>query len=219
MNIFQFWPMLAEGVQATLIITGASFGLGALLAIPVAALRHVKIRVVRFVAIAFVELFRGIPPIAWLFMIFFGLPQFDIKLDAMPAAIVGFSLISAAYISEIYRAGLRSVPVGPTEAAHSLGLSTLRVYTLVVAPQAIRVVIPLAIAYLISLLKESTIASVLGVADIAGLAVLETRQNFNGMEVFTSAAAMYLCLSIPIGLFGRYLGDRLAAPKRELSVG
>lgn len=217
MNVFEFWPMLADGIRTTLILTGASFGLGALIAIPIVAMRQSGFAAVRFVAVAFVELLRGIPPIAWLFMIFFGLPQFDIRLDPMPAAIWGFSLISAAYLSEIYRAGLRSVPGGQAEAARALGLSTVRSYALVIGPQAIRIVIPLAIAYAISLLKESTIASVLGVADIAGLAKLEARRHFNGMEVFISAAVMYLAMSIPIGLLGRYLGVRLAAPKREVS--
>jgi polar amino acid transport system permease protein len=87
----------------------------------------------------------------------------------------------------------------------------------VIGPQAVRVITPLAIAYTISLLKESTIASILGVADVAGLAKLEARRHFNGMEVFISAAAMYLAMSIPIGLLGRYLGVRLGAPKRELT--
>jgi polar amino acid transport system permease protein len=216
-NIFDFWPMLAEGIRNTLILSGASFGLGLLLGVPIVAMRQSDMAPVRALAAAVVELLRGIPPIAWLFVIFFGLPQFEIRLDPMPAAIWGFSLISAAYISEIYRAGLRSVPAGQTEAARALGLSTLRGYALVIAPQAIRVIIPLAIAYQISLLKESTIASVLGVSDIAGLAKLEARRHFNGMEVFISAAVMYLCMSIPIGLFGRWLGARLAAPQRDVS--
>lgn len=206
--------MLAEGIRNTLVLTGASFGLGLLFAIPIVAMRQSPFALVRGLAAALVELLRGIPPIAWLFVIFFGLPQFDIRLDPMPAAIWGFSLISAAYLSEIYRAGLRAVPVGQSEAARALGLNTLRTYALVIGPQAVRVITPLAIAYLISLLKESTIASVLGVADIAGLAKLEARRHFNGMEVFISAAVMYLCMSIPIGLFGRWLGGRLAAPQK-----
>ncbi|MER6531060.1 amino acid ABC transporter permease [Streptomyces sp. NPDC001508] len=213
MNITQHFPMLVDGIQYTLQITFAAFLIGLLLAIPISALRRSRLLPLRALGVGYVELLRAIPPLPWLFLVFFGLPEFGITMDPVEAGILVFGLISAAYLSEIYRSGFRAVPTGQTEAGEALGLSRTVIYLRVLIPQAVRTMIPLAIAYLIGLLKDSAVASVIGVQDISALAVVENQRTGQGLEVFISAAVLYLALSVPVAVAGRWLSHRLEPVK------
>ncbi|MGW3953586.1 amino acid ABC transporter permease [Streptomyces sp. NPDC004752] len=213
MNITQHFPMLVDGIQYTLQITFAAFLIGLLLAVPITALRRSHLVPLRALGAGYVELLRAIPPLPWLFLVFFGLPEFGITMDPVDAGIVVFGLISAAYLSEIYRSGFRAVPTGQTEAGEALGLSRTVIYLRVLVPQAVRTMIPLAIAYLIGLLKDSAVASVIGVQDISALAVVENQRTGQGLEVFISAAVLYLTLSVPVAVAGRWLSHRLEPMK------
>jgi len=208
-SITEFWPQLAEGIQATLTITLAAFSLGAVGAIPVVALRRSRLRAFQVLGASYVEILRAIPPLPWLFLVYFGLPEFGLRFSAMEAGIIVFGLIAAAYLTEIYRAGFRAVPIGQREAADALGLNWTQAYIRVLVPQAVRTMVPPAVAYLIGLLKDSAIVSVIGVLDITGLAVIETQKTARGLEVFLSAAALYLLLSVPLALLGRAVSKRL----------
>jgi polar amino acid transport system permease protein len=207
---------LAEGIQYTLLLTFAAFAIGALLGVPVAAARVSRLRLVRLLGIGYVEVLRGVPPVAWLFLLYFGLAQMDVRLESLPAAIVGLGLISAAYLAEIYRSGLRAVPVGQFEAARAIGLGAPRVYSLVIAPQAIRTVVPPAAAFLIGLLKDSAIASLIGVPEVTGLSLRLTQQEFEGLAIFTAAGIIYMAMSLPLAALTRWVGARL---KGRLAVG
>jgi His/Glu/Gln/Arg/opine family amino acid ABC transporter permease subunit len=195
MAILDLLPILAEGVRVTVVITVLSFLFGSLLALPVSALRRSRFVVLRLVGGAYVELLRGMPPLAWLFIVYFGLPPLGVRLEPLQAAIIVFSLIAAAYLSEIYRAGLRSVPRGQLEAATALGLSGMDTYRRVIVPQAIPMVTPLAIAYFIGL--------------ITGKALSESKLGGTSLQAFLAAGVLYLLISIPVGLIGREVSRRL----------
>jgi polar amino acid transport system permease protein len=109
---------------------------------------------------------RVIPPITWLFLIYFGLPQFALRLSTIQAAIIGFSIIASAFMAEIYRSGLLSIPEGQREAAHALGLSAVTTVRHIITPQAFRVALPAIATYGIGLLKDSALASTIGVREI-----------------------------------------------------
>jgi len=213
MNITQYFPVLIDGIQYTLQITFAAFLIGLVLAAPITALRRSRHLALRTLGTSYVELLRAIPPLPWLFLVFFGLPEFGITMDPVEAGIVVFGLISAAYLSEIYRSGFRAVGTGQTEAGEALGLSKTVIYVRILIPQAVRTMIPLAIAYLIGLLKDSAVASVIGVQDITALAVVENQRTAQGLEVFISAAVLYLALSVPVAVAGRWLSHRLEPVK------
>lgn len=213
MNITQYFPVLVHGIQYTLQITFAAFLIGLLLAAPITALRRSRLLPLRALGTGYVELLRAVPPLPWLFLVFFGLPEFGITMEPVDAGIVVFGLISAAYLSEIYRSGFRAVPIGQTEASEALGLNKTVTYLRVLIPQAVRTMIPLAIAYLIGLLKDSAVASVIGVQDISALAVVENQRTAQGLEVFISAAVLYLALSVPVAIAGRWLSHRLEPVK------
>lgn len=200
---------IAEGIGNTLLITFGAFAIGAVLGVPVALARSSRWRPVRVVAISFIELFRGVPPIAWLFIGFYGLAQFDIRIGSMPAAVGGLGVISAAYMAEIYRAGLRAVPHGQWEAARAVGLSGVSIYRFVVAPQALATIFPPSATYVIGLLKDSAIASVIGAQEVTALALSEQQQSFEGLSVFLAAAVVYLALSLPLGGISRWIDGAL----------
>lgn len=210
-GVAEYVVRLLDGVQFTLILTFGGFGIGALLALPVAAARASRRRLLRVVAVSYVETLRGVPPIAWLFILYFGLAQVGIRLASLTAGVVGIALIAAAYLAEIYRAGLRAVPRGQFEAARALGLATLPAYRHVIGPQAVVTVVPPAAAFLIGLLKDSAIASLIGVPDVTGLALRLTQEEFEGLAIFTAAGIVYFGLSVPLAAFARALGGRLAA--------
>ncbi len=202
---------LLDGVRFTLILTVGGFAIGAVLALPLAAARRSSSRVLRLAAIGYVETLRGVPPIAWLFLLYFGLAQVDIRLSSLTAGVIGLALIAAAYLAEIYRAGLRAVPHGQLEAARAVGLGSVRIYRHVIGPQAIVTVVPPAAAFLIGLLKDSALASLIGVPEVTGLALRLTQQEFDGLAIFTAAGIIYLALSVPLATFARWLGTRLSA--------
>ncbi|HUH15890.1 MAG TPA: amino acid ABC transporter permease [Gaiellaceae bacterium] len=202
---------LLPGVQFTLILTFGGFGIGAVLAVPVAAARRSRRRVLRLLAISYVETLRGVPPIAWLFLLYFGLAQVDIRLSSLTAGVLGLGLIAGAYLSEIYRAGLRAVPHGQLDAARAVGLGTARIYRHVIGPQAIVTIVPPAAAFLIGLLKDSAIASLIGVPEVTGLSLRFTQREFEGLAIFTAAGIVYFALSVPLATFARWAGTRLTA--------
>ena len=196
-------------MRITLILTFGGFAIGAVAAVPVAALRRSSVRAARVLAIAYIETLRGIPPIAWLFLLYFGLAQVDVRLSSLTAGVLGLGLIATAYLAEIYRAGLRAVARGQLEAGRAVGLGTLRLYRHVIGPQAVVTIVPPAAAFLIGLLKDSAVASLIGVPDVTGLAFRLTQQEFRGLAIFTAAGLIYLALSVPMAMFARWLGARL----------
>jgi polar amino acid transport system permease protein len=209
MEFFHYVAALSAGIGNTLLLTGSAFAIGAVVGLPMAAARNSSWLILRSAAGTYVEVVRGIPPIAWLFVLFYGVSQFDVELSSTAAAILGLGLIAGAYMTEIYRSGLRAIPHGQFEAARALGLRGMRTYRYVLAPQAIVTVVPPAVAFAIGLLKDSAVASVIGVQEITTLALSETRQEFAGLTIFVAAGAVYLLISVPVAMFGRWLGNRL----------
>jgi len=198
-GVLEYIGPISQGIANTLLITFGAFAVGATLGAPVALARSSRWRALRTLAISFVELFRGVPPIAWLFIVYYGLAQFDVRIASVPAAIGGLGIISAAYLAEIYRAGLRAVPQGQWEAGRAIGLTEGGLYRSVIGPQAVVTIVPPAATYAIGLLKDSAVASVIGAREITALALGEQQQSFEGMSVFLAAAVIYLALSLPLG--------------------
>jgi His/Glu/Gln/Arg/opine family amino acid ABC transporter permease subunit len=208
--VLEYLEPLSRGIVNTLLVTAGAFAIGAVIGIPVAIARSARLRAARVLAISYVEVMRGIPPIAWLFIAFYGLAQFDIRIASLPAAIAGLGVISGAYLAEIYRAGIRAVPKGQWEAARASGMTERQLYTAVIAPQALVTVTPPAATYGIGLLKDSAIASVIGAQEITALALSETQRGAGeGLSVFLAAALIYLAISVPLGLASRRVDARL----------
>lgn len=200
---------LLQGIPWTLAVTATAFIIGLVLGFPLCGLRVCRFKPARLLAFAVILTLRAIPPIVWLFFIFFGLGGGWLTLSPFAAATLGLGLITAAHLAEVYRGALTGIPAGQYEAALVLNLSARQRFFDVILPQLVRIAIPAAATYAIGLLKDSAIASTLGVTDISAAAYQQTQQTFQGLPVYSLAALLYIALSVPVALFARRLGDHL----------
>ena len=152
------------------------------------------------VATFYTSFFRGTPLLLQTMLIYLGLPQLGLVIDAIPAGIIALSLCYGAYMAEIFRAGILAVPRGQSEAALSLGLKPAEVTWLVVLPQAMRLIIPPTGNQFIAMLKDSTLVSVIGVWELMYLARTQGQTEFRHVEMLITASAIYWLMSIVLEL-------------------
>lgn len=207
---------IASGIGMTVVITVASLVVGAVLGLPLVAARRAAWTPLRIAATVYIDLIRSIPPITWLFLIYFGLPQYALRLDSVSASIVGFSVIASAYMAETYRSGLLSIPQGQWEAAKALGMPFLHTARYIITPQAFKVTLPAVAAYAIALLKDSALASTVGVHEITYQAGLVSRATHQGLLAFSIAGLLYIAMSVPLALAARRI-DRVLRQKLEVA--
>jgi polar amino acid transport system permease protein len=201
--IAELLPAIARGVGLTLYVTGASLVIGGVIGLVLVGAARSPLPIVRGIAIFYINVVRVIPPITWLFLIYFGLPQFALRLSTLQAAIIGFSVIASAFMAEIYRSGLLSIPDGQREAAHALGLSAVTTIRHIITPQAFRVALPAIATYGIGLLKDSALASTIGVREITYYAQQSAKQTHEGLLSFIVAGALYIVISLVVALVSR----------------
>lgn len=207
--------VLAHGIVQTVQITLSALLVSAVLGLPLAILRRSAPRPVRLLTAAAIELFRAIPPVVWLFIMFDAVSSGSVKLSTYQAAVAGLGLVYAAHLAEVYRAGLDSVPSGQWDAVRALALPRRSAYTQVVLPQAFAVVIPPMATFAIALLKDSATASIIGASDITFQAVQLTQDDLNGLGNFAVAGLLYILLSIPLAVVARGTDKALS---RRLAV-
>jgi polar amino acid transport system permease protein len=201
--ITELLPAIARGVGLTLYVTGASLVIGGVIGLVLVGAARSPSALVRGIATLYINVVRVIPPITWLFLIYFGLPQFALRLSTIQAAIIGFSIIASAFMAEIYRSGLLSIPEGQREAAHALGLSAVTTVRHIITPQAFRVALPAIATYGIGLLKDSALASTIGVREITYYAQQSAKQTHEGLFSFVVAGALYILISLVVALVSR----------------
>jgi polar amino acid transport system permease protein len=200
---------LVHALPWTLMLTASSFVVGAVLAVPVCALASSKNPVVKTVSHSIILVIRSIPPIVWLFIIFFGIGNGLVAMSPLTAAVAGLGLITAVNLGEICRGAMKAVPAGQFEAAKVLGLSGVRQYTDVLAPQIFRVALPSAATYAIGLLKDTAVASTIGVPEMAQAAYQVSQQTFKGLEVYVISGLLYFAISLVMAYASRSLDKRL----------
>ena len=202
---------ILRGLPWTVALTLGAFLAGAILGVPLVAARQSRILPLRFLAMIFIQIVRGIPPILWLFIIFFGLGMSVFPISPFNAALTGLGLIAAANMAEIYRGALASIHFGQWEASSALNLGRWSTLTDVVAPQAFRVALPSAASYLIGLMKETAVASTIGVSELAFQGNQLSQLTFRGLEVFALVGMFYILLSLPVAWLSRVADGYLQA--------
>lgn len=208
----QLWdagPLLAQGTLMTITVSFLGMLLAISLGITLAVARVYGNQLVQFLAASYVEVFRGTPLLIQLFLIYYGLPNLGIQLDAFVAAVVGLGLNYAAYEAENYRAGLLAVPRGQIEAAMALGLDRWQMLREIVFPQAFRIVIPPVTNDFIALFKDSSVVSVITLVELTKAYGMMASATYNYMGFGLVAAAIYFAISYPTSLFARYIERRL----------
>lgn len=203
--INSFWPMLYAGLVFTIPITLISFSLGLLLGFIVALIRLYGPAPLKSVVRFYVWIIRGTPLLVQLFLIFYALPSVGITLDAFPAAVIGFTLNVGAFTSEVIRATLLSVAKGQWEAAHSIGMSWGQSLRYIILPQAARVAVPPLSNTFISLVKDTSLASVITVPELFLAAQRIAAVTYQPLILYSEAALLYLLISSVLS----YLQSRL----------
>jgi polar amino acid transport system permease protein len=209
--IFEDLAALLIGIPFTLALTLIAFVVGAVLGLPLCGMRLSKSMPVRLLASSLILILRSIPPIVWLFFIFFGVGFGYLQLDPFSAAAIGLGLITAANMAEIYRGALSAIQPGQWEAASVLNLSNRHRFTDVIGPQLLRIALPSGTTYLIGLMKDSAIASAIGVHEIAFQAYHFSQETFRGIDVYAAAGLLYILISLPVAYFARWADMRLRA--------
>jgi polar amino acid transport system permease protein len=193
-----FLPLLIRGVGLTVAVTAGALALSTAVGLLWALLRVSQVPVLVYFSKAVVNTIRGIPILVQLFYIYFVLPELGIELTALQAGILGLGLAYSAYQAENFRAGIEAVDPGQTEAAQSLGMPRSLVLRRVVLPQAFRIALPPYGNTMIMMLKDSSQASVITVAELTQQGRLIASSTFKNTEVFTLVALLYLCMSVPL---------------------
>jgi polar amino acid transport system permease protein len=200
-----FLPILLQGCLVTIELTLCALVLSTALGFVWALLRLSPSRFLSVPAVTFITIIRGIPIIVQLFYIYFVLPDLGVQLSAFQAGVVGLGVAYSAYQAENFRAGIQSVDPGQIEAAQTLGMRPPLIMRRVILPQAIRVFLPPYGNTMIMMLKDSSIASAITVAELTRGGQLIAASTFKNMTVFTLVALLYLTMSLPL----TYLAHRL----------
>jgi L-cystine transport system permease protein len=194
-------PLLRGALFGTIPLALASFALGLALALAVALMRLSKVRVVSGIARAYVSVIRGTPLLVQLFVIFYGLPSVGVTIDPWPSAIIAFSANVGGYAAEIIRAAIQSVPKGQWEAAHMIGMSNRLALRRIILPQAARVSVPPLSNTFISLVKDTSLASLILVTELFREAQQIAAGTGEFMTLYVEAAVIYwvICLFLSSG--------------------
>jgi len=216
--IISIIPDLIKGLLTTLEISVTSFIMGLALAVMLAPARVFAPKPISLIARGYIELLRGTPLLVQLLLIYFGLPSVGIKLDAYTACILAIGLNSAAYQAEILRGAMKSIPETQFLAAESLGMSTAQAYRYVVLPQALRVAIPALVNEFVTLIKESSLASVIGVVELTRRGEYLVAYTFRALEVYVAVALIYFAVCALASQATRILEKKLMIPGYERGV-
>ncbi|MGJ4942255.1 amino acid ABC transporter permease [Bradyrhizobium sp. HKCCYLS1011] len=204
----EFLPILLNGVALTIVVTLGSLVVSTLLGLIWAMMRVSGIRALSWGSAALINMIRGIPIIVLLFYLYFVMPDLGVSLTALQAAIIGLGVAYSAYQAENFRAGIEAIDKGQIEAAQAIGMSWWLTMRRVILPQAVRIVLPPYGNVMIMMLKDSSQASTITVAELALQGKLIASSTFKNTSVFTLVALMYLTMSIPLILLVRHFEKR-----------
>lgn len=195
------WPLAKAAITVTIPLTIISFILGLVIALGVALARLSSNPLLSNVARFYISLIRGTPLLVQLFIVFFALPEFGIRIDPFPAAVIAFSLNVGGYAAEIIRSAIQSIPKGQWEAAQTIGMSYSTSLRRIVLPQATRVAVPPLSNTLISLVKDTSLASTILVTELFRTAQVAAAPTFEFFALYGTAAAYYwvICLVLSFG--------------------
>ncbi|MDN4986452.1 amino acid ABC transporter permease [Bradyrhizobium arachidis] len=204
----EFFPILMNGVALTIVVTIGSLLLSTVLGLIWAMMRVSGIKALAMLSASLINVIRGIPIIVLLFYLYFVMPDLGVTLSALQAAILGLGIAYSAYQAENFRAGIEAIDKGQIEAAQSIGMGWWLTMRRVVLPQAVRIVLPPYGNVMIMMLKDSSQASTITVAELALQGKLIASSTFKNTSVFTMVALMYLTMSIPLILLVRHFEKR-----------
>jgi polar amino acid transport system permease protein len=199
-----------SGLQMTLIISAATLVLAMIGGLIIALLDMSRFRALRWIGVSIGEVVRNTPILVQLLWVYYVLPiVFNVRIEALVALIIGLALYQAAFISEVYRSGIQSVPKGHREAAQVLGLSPVQSFRRIVLPQAVRMTLPPLASNFVQLIKFSSLGAVISVSEITRRGMELAATNFRPLETFTFIAVVYFFICWPLAMAIRWWERRL----------
>jgi polar amino acid transport system permease protein len=207
-DIVDFVPILLRGALMSIVITLGCLLLSTVLGLVWALLKMSRYPLVVRSVGTMINLVRGLPMIVLLFYIYFVLPEIHIQVSALQASIIGLGFGYSTYVAEIFRSGIEAVDPGQYEAAQSIGMSRLKTMVRVILPQAVKVALPPYSNTLVMMLKDSSLASTITVAEMTREGQLIAASTFQNLTVYTLVAIGYLAMSLPLMSMTRALERR-----------
>ncbi len=202
-------PLLLKGAAVTVEITALSVGLGLIIGVIVGIARLSNNKIIRAIAAIYVDFIRGTPLLVQIFLVYFALPQLiGMRIDPFIAAVAACSINSGAYVAEIFRGGIQSIDPGQGEAARALGLNWFQSMRFVIMPQAFKRILPPLGNEFITMLKDSSLVSVIGFEELTRTGQLIISRTYAAFEIWIAVAIIYLVMTIAISRLVAYLEKR-----------
>jgi len=205
-------PFLLFGLQLTLEVSILAFILGMALGSILTLVRVFLDRPWSMFALSYIEFFRGTPLLVQIFIIYFGLPYLGIRFDPLTASILALGLNSAAYQAEILRASINAIPKSQYMSAESLGMSRIQIYRYVILPQALRNAVPALVNEVVALIKDSSLASVIGLVELTKRGRYLVATTFRVFEVYMAVALIYLIVCLACSKLSKILEAKISIP-------
>ncbi|HYQ48847.1 MULTISPECIES: amino acid ABC transporter permease [unclassified Pseudomonas] len=212
---FTFWDILRNlllGLQWTLLLSLVAFVFGGLAGLLVLVARIAQWPVLRGLARGYIELFQGTPLLMQLFMVFFGIALLGLDVSAWMAAAIALTLFTSAFLAEIWRGCVESIPRGQWEASGSLALSRMEQLRHVILPQALRIAVAPTVGFSVQVVKGTAVTSIIGFTELTKTGGMLANATFEPFMVYGLVALGYFILCYPLSLSARYLERRLHAP-------
>jgi len=203
-------PVLLQGMWLTLLITVISLLIALVIGLVLGIFSITKSKILRIIATVYVDMIRGTPILVQILFIYFGLPAVtDLSLNAFSAGIIAISINAGAYLVEIFRAGINSIDKGQMEAGRTLGFSYADTMRIIILPQATRRMIPAIVNQFIVSIKDTSLLSVIGIAELTMSGQSIYANNFRAFEILFMVGVLYFVLIYILTLFSRWLERRL----------
>jgi polar amino acid transport system permease protein len=196
---------LLEAARWTVLLSLIAFLGGALVGLPLALMRLSKLGLLRALASGYIQLIQGTPLLIVLFLSYFGLGILGYKLIPLVAAGISLTLYAAAFLGEIWRGCIEAVPRTQWEASDCLGLNRFQQYAYVILPQAVRIAIPPTVGFMVQIVKNTSLASVIGFVELSRAGQIVNNSTFEPFVIFSSVAAIYFVLCYPLSVAARTL--------------
>jgi His/Glu/Gln/Arg/opine family amino acid ABC transporter permease subunit len=207
-------PLLLLAAVTTVQVTAGGFAIAVVIGVVLGTTLSFRPRVLGAVIAVYVDVFRAVPVLTQLFIIYFGLTEIGIRLDPVPAAIIGFGLNGGAFLTEVFRSGIAAVSTGQMEAAQMLGMTRLKAMRIIILPQAMRIVLPPLGNFAIGLLKDTALASAVAAPELMFRARNLVDKTFLSTQIYIVTAAIYLAMSLPLGYLTRRAEMRAGRGRR-----
>lgn len=204
----KFSVILLRGAVMTIQITAGALVVAIVLGLMMAILKTSRVRVARILVDVYIEIFRDVPALTLLFILYFGFAYMGLRIQPAPAAIIGLGFIGGAILTEVFRSGFEALHHGQREAALAVGMTPMMAMRYVILPQAVRITLPPVGNYAIGLLKDTAIVSAIAAPEIMFWARNLVTSTFQTTLIYALAAILYFCMSFPLAQVVNRLEER-----------